>query len=280
MKFYITGANGFIGQAISKKLQQLGHSTIALGRNNNSWPVFDGDYNIINLAGSSIFRRFTKKAKQEIYDSRINTTRNLIEHIKNAQEKPQSFVSASAVGYYGDRKDQLLLEDAKPGTDFLAKVCIDWESTANNGCLELRVRCINIRTGHVLGNGGILKTLLPFFKLGIGGNLGSGKQFMPWVALEDIVELYIFSALNQNCTGQINAVAPQIITNQGFTKALGKILHRPTFFTIRKFALKLLYGEFGELMLYSQKASSNKAMGLSFKFKYSSLEECLKNNLL
>lgn len=279
MKFYITGAGGFIGSALCQKLTEAGHEVIKLGRDTKTWPVFEGNYGVINLAGRSIFGRFSTKVKQEIYDSRINTTKNIIEAIKKAPQKAQVVVSASAVGYYGDCGDELLDETAKPGQDFLANVCKDWESTINQGCLNLGVRCINIRTGYVLGRGGMLKTLLPIFKLGLGGKLSTGKQYMPWISHDDIVSLYIFSATNPNCTGPINASAPQSITNLDFTKTLAKLLHRPAFFTVPKFALKLLFGEFGELMLYSQKTSVKKLLDLGFKFKHQNLEQCLKQYL-
>ncbi len=277
MKFYITGGTGFIGSALTQELKNQSHAIVQLGRDQKTWPMFDGEYGILNLAGASINQRFTQKAKNLIYNSRINTTKNIIEQIKKSTTKPQVVVSASAVGYYGNRGEEVLDESQKPGTDFLAKVCVDWEKTIDNFCAEQNIRSVNIRTGHVLGNGGLLKAIEPIFKLGLGGTLGNGKQYMTWISLTDIIRVYIFALMNKNVSGPINASTQAPVTNKEFTKQFAKFLHRPAIFFVPRFALNLMYGEFGSLMLYSQRASNKKITELGFKFNQNTLEEFFKS---
>lgn len=277
MKFYITGGTGFIGTALSAELQKQNHSVIQLERDNKTWPTFDGEFGIINLAGATINQRFTQKAKDLIYNSRIGTTKNIIEQIKKSKNKPQVIVSASAIGYYGNRGEDILDESQKPGTDFLARVCVDWEKTINDFCKTESIRCVNIRTGHVLGNGGLLKALEPLFKFGFGGTLSNGKQYMSWISLTDIVNLYIFSAVNANVSGPINASTSEPVTNKEFTKQYAKFLHRPAIFFVPRFALDLLYGELGDLMLYSQRATNKKILGLGFEFNQNTIKDFFQN---
>lgn len=278
MKFYITGGTGFIGSSLTQELKNQGFDVIQLGRDPISWPLFNSEYGIFNLAGATINTRFTEESKKLIYSSRIQTTKNIIEQIKKSPTKPQVVVSASAVGYYGNRGDKILNENEKPGTDFLAKVCVDWEQTINSFCEQQNIRCVNIRTGHVLGNGGLLKAMESIFKFGLGAALGNGKQYVTWVSLTDIVRLYVFAAMNKNVSGPINASSSEPVTNKEFTKQFAKFLHRPAIFFIPRFALNLMYGEFGNLMLYSQRASNKKILDLGFKFKHNTLEEFFISN--
>ncbi len=189
--------------------------------------------------------------------------------------KPRVVVSASAAGIYGNGGDKLLTETSSPGTDFLAQVCMDWEKEIQEGCDKPQVRCVLIRTGIVLGNGGMVKTLKPIFSLGLGGKLSTGNQYMPWISLADIVRLYAFALTRESLSGPVNAVAPEQITNAEFTRQLAAVLHRPAIFSVPKVALQMLYGEFGELMLYGQKVSNQKLIQAGFTFTHERLRQCL-----
>jgi uncharacterized protein (TIGR01777 family) len=296
MKALVTGATGFVGHRLLAKLQQ----PVALSRNAEkaakelaafgvrpfAWePMeglpsvasFEGVDAVFHLAGDPVAEgRWTKQKKALIRDSRIIGTRNLVAGLRNLAVKPQTLVCASAVGYYGSRGDDDLDETASPGSDFLAEVCVEWEREAA-AARKLGIRVVSIRTGIVLGaGGGALAKMLTPFKLGLGSPLGSGQQYMPWIHIDDLVELMLFAAANPNMIGPVNGVAPHPVTNREFTKTLGRVLGRPTFMpAVPPIALKVLIGEFGQVLLDSQRAVPKAALGAGFTFQFPELEPAL-----
>lgn len=235
---------------------------------------------IIHLAGANLgAKRWTAEYKRQIYDSRIISTRNLIEAIKSLEQKPKVFICASAVGYYGDRTDEILKEDSTKGNDFLAKLCCDWEIEAKQA-EQLGVRRVSVRTGLVLmKDEGVIKQLLFPFKFFLGGSLGNGKQWFPWIHIDDIVGIYLQSIENINLNGVVNAASPGIVRMKEFAKTFGSILKRPSFFPIPKFAIKIVAGEFGEYAVMSQRVSVEKILNNSYKFKFEKLEDALRDIL-
>lgn len=301
-KVIITGATGLIGRNLIKDLLKSNYKVTAIVRNKNKsssifpsevelvqWDFNSKDnlsdslenaFSIIHLAGAGVFaKRWNKFYKNEIYFSRVESTKLLVDKISRLNNKPESFVVASGVGYYGNRGDEILSEDSKPGDDFLAKVCIDWEKEASK-VQQFGVRWASIRTGIVLSKeDGALKKMLPPFKFFVGGSLGSGKQFFPWIHIKDIAGIYQFTIENPNCHGPINAAAPQVITMKDFSKELGRVLRRPSFFSVPEFVLKIILGEAASDIVSSQRISSEKIIQLGYKFNFSSLRDAL-NNLL
>jgi len=299
MRALVTGGTGFVGRQLLSKLE----SPVVLSRDAAkaqkkldkfgaravAWDpqapppaaAFEGIDTIIHLAGDPVATgRWTTKKKARIKDSRIAGTRNLVAALQNLPVKPRVLVSASAVGYYGSRGDEELDEQSSPGSDFLADVCIGWEREAA-AARELGIRVVPIRTGIVLGEkgGALSKMLLPFY-LGLGSPLGSGNQYMPWVHIDDLVELMLFAAREGNINSPLNGVAPHPVTNREFTKALGRVLGRPTFMpAVPGFALKSLIGEFGEVLLASQRVCPRAALSAGFAFKFRDLEPALRNVL-
>jgi len=300
MKPLVTGATGFVGHRLLARLQQ----PLVLSRNAEkaqkdlaafqvrafAWEPMEGPPpavafesvdTIFHLAGDPVAEgRWTDQKKARIRDSRIIGTRNLVAGLRNLAVKPQTLVCASAVGYYGSRGDEELDETASPGSDFLAEVCVGWEREAARA-RELGIRVVSIRTGIVLGTGGgaLAKMLTPF-KLGIGSPLGNGRQYMPWVHIDDLVELMLLAAGNANLSGPVNGVAPHPVTNREFTKTLGHVLGRPTFMpAVPPIALKVLIGEFGQVLLDSQRAVPRAALNAGFAFRFPKLEPALREIL-
>jgi uncharacterized protein (TIGR01777 family) len=210
----------------------------------------------------------------------VEGTRNLVQTLVQLPHKPRVLVSVSAVGYYGDRGDELLTEDSPPVGDFLGDICIHWEQEAL-AARQGGIRVVNPRIGIVLGEkgGALAKMLLPF-KLGLGGPLGSGKQYMPWIHIDDLVSMFLFAAERESITGPLNATAPHPVTNLEFTKTLGKVLGRPTFMPSPPiFLLKAVIGEFADVLLQSQNAVPKKALDAGFHFHYPELESALREIL-
>ncbi len=248
------------------------------------WNNFDKDYSsflegkdaVIHLAGASVAgKRWTPSYKKEIYDSRINTTRNLVASIEKCIRKPEVFISASAIGFYGERGDNILTETSSVGKDFLSNICDDWEK-ASERIEMLDVRRVIIRTGIVLSfdDGALKKMLLPF-KLFIGGSLGNGKQWFSWIHHADIISLYLFLLDNQNQKGIFNAVSPKPVQMKTFAKTLGKVLHKPSLFPIPKIVLKFVMGESASAILASQKVKPEALLNAGYKFKFENLESAL-----
>src|SRR5215470_608934 len=253
MNILVTGATGLIGDALCKTLVAEGHRITALTRSSQKsgtssqvefkhWDPFSGPPSedalrgveaIIHLAGESIAaRRWTDSQKRLIRDSRVVSTRNLVSAIQQMERRPVVFVCGSAVGFYGDRGDEQLEETSQPGNGFLAEVCKEWENEASAAVAE-GVRTVEVRTGVVLSSrGGALEKMIAPFKLGVGGPLGSGRQWFPWIHIRDIVGIFRHALLTESIVGPINGVAPEPVTNSEFTRALGRALHRPAFLPV------------------------------------------------
>jgi uncharacterized protein len=274
MRVGITGATGFIGSALAAASSKRG-DTVTLLKRDSGAPI-DGLDAIVHLAGESIAGRWTQAKKREIYDSRIAGTRALVDAIERCDNRPKVLVCASAVGYYGDRGDEILDESSAPGTDFLAELCVAWEREAQRAT-PCNVRVVSIRTSMVLGNGGALKQLSPVFRAYLGGPLGSGRQFMPWIHLDDIVAVYLFALDRVDVGGPLNAVAPDYVTNRRFAHALGTALHRPAVLPTPGFALKVVLGEFASTLLGGQLVHPKKLSELGFRWAHPELDEALQS---
>ena len=242
--------------------------------------LIEGSDIVINLSGRSIAKgRWTEKAKREIYSSRIETTKRLGELISKASKKPESFIVASAVGYYGLDVNKISDEDSPPSDDFLGKVCVDWEK-ASSLVDELNVRRVNVRISTVLSrDGGALPLIVLPFKFFAGTYFGSGNQYFPWIHEKDLIRLFKFVIENQSITGPINAVSPQAVTMKEFCKTLGKVLKRPCWLRIPEWKMKLLLGEMADLLIKGGKVIPKKAIESGFKFEFDDLEFALRDLL-
>ena len=297
MKILITGGTGFIGRALIKSLLSQSHQITVLSRNPekvsglfddnvsalNSLQTLTADDHfdvIINLAGAPIFdKRWTKKQKQLLRDSRIKLTRQLITVIADMQQKPDLLISGSAIGYYGNQGDTELTEQSDSLPDFSQQLCNDWEQAAL-AAEQYGVRVCLMRTGLVLGaNGGILQRMLLPFKLGLGGQLGNGQQWMSWIHINDWIAIAETMISDQSMQGAYNATAINPVTNQVFTKTLAKVLSRPACLPLPAFILKSLLGEMSELVLGSQKVLPQRLIEQGFEFQYSDLEHTLTDIL-
>jgi len=296
MKIFLLGGTGFVGQHLSKGFLKAGYEVTLLVRSNKSLlrvppganavlgdPLKGGDWQkvakdadiIINLVGETIFHRWTEEYKKLLWDSRIESTRRAVECLSPGKV----LFNASAVGYYGDRGEEELDEGSSPGEGFAVKLCLAWEEEALKG-LSKGAKVFVTRFGIVLGKGGgMLKTILPIFKLGLGGKLGSGKQWFPWVHVDDILEAMLFLLEKGAESGVYNFVSPNPIRNAEFTKILAKVLKRPAIFPVPRFALKLVYGELADVITASAKVIPRKLLNLGYQFKYPDFETALRNSL-
>ena len=294
MKILITGGTGLVGTALTQKLRARGDTVGFFVRGQKPvrpddvpWNPSTGEMQldrveaadaIVNLAGASIGDgRWSDKRKRELVESRVDLTRNLIANLARLHKPPHTIVSASAVGYYGDRGDETLTEQSAAGSDFLAQLASDWEAAAMKG-EELGARVAIARFGIILSKkGGALPRMLFPFRVGVGGKLGSGRQWMSWIALEDITGAIMAILDNPSLRGPMNLTAPNPARNIEFTKALGKTLHRPTIFPVPAFILKSILGEMGEsLLLSSQRAIPEKLTRAGYKFQFPELEGALQ----
>jgi uncharacterized protein (TIGR01777 family) len=236
---------------------------------------------VVHLAGENIAAgRWTERQKARIRDSRVKGTRLLCDLLARYSPPPKALVCASAVGYYGDRGDEILKEESAPGSDFLFDVCREWEA-ATQTAVERGIRVVNLRIGVVLSPlGGALAKMLTPFKLGAGGVIGSGRQYMSWIALDDVVRAFHFALTNQSLLGPVNAVAPNPVTNRDFTRTLGRVLSRPTVFPMPAFAARLAFGEMADaLLLASTRVEPARLLAGSFIFRYPDLEGALRHLL-
>ena len=295
MNVFITGGLGFVGRHLSKALLQGGHRVTAVGRTQDpekidhpefhyiaadttrpgDWQKSLADHEVaINLAGKSIFTVWTEKIKQQIYDSRIMTTRNLVAALPEGRET--ILCSTSAVGYYGDGGEDLLTEDAPPGDDFLAEVGRDWEKEAL--AAEAKgARVVLPRFGIVLDrDGGALATMIPAFRAFVGGSLGSGRQWFPWIHMQDLVSAFQFLIETPSLSGPFNFTAPEPVRNAELAKTLARKLHRPACMPAPAFIIKLVLGEFGEVLLASQRAVPQRLKEAGFTFTYPKLDAALE----
>ena len=296
MRILISGSHGLVGEALIKALETGGHEIYRLVRhapNSESeieWSPdrysiaisrIEGFDAVYHLAGESIASgRWNDEKKKKIRESRTKGTKLLADALANLAQPPQTLISASAIGYYGDRGDELLTETSPPGKDFLADVCVEWEK-ATDHAKEKGVRVVNTRFGIILDKeGGALAKMLPPFRMGIGGRIGDGQQWMSWIALDDVIGALQFALTNNDLSGPVNFVAPNAVTNAEFTKALGRALSRPTFFPIPAFGVRMAFGEMADaLLLSSQRVKPMKLADSNYQFAYSNLESALRSIL-
>ncbi len=296
MKIFIAGGAGFIGKHLSDFLLDRGHQVAAVGtrpdqnlinhKNFNyisadttrkgPWQAELKDVDVaINLAGRSIFKRWNKKYKALIYDSRILTTRHLVDALPT--HKDISLISASGVGYYGDRGDDILTENDANGNDFLAGVCQDWEDEAFHA-EKKGIRVVSTRFGVVLGkNGGAMEKMKSAFRFFVGGPMGSGMQWFPWIHLKDLISAMIFVLEHQNVDGPLNFCSPHPVRNGDLAKTMGRVLNRPSFMPAPAFVMRLALGEFAGTLLGSQRAVPEKLLSNGFSFQYTDIGEAIKN---
>ncbi len=301
MKVAITGATGLIGRPLCRSLLADGHELVILSRNPDKaketipdatalrWvagaplpaEAIEGSQAVINLAGTPIAeKRWSDKRKAAIRDSRVMGTKNVVTAIGKATNRPRILINGSAVGYYGSRQDEELTERSKPGDGFLSDVCVEWETEAAKAT-ELGVRVVLLRTGIVLSTegGALAKMLLPF-KMFVGGPLGTGKQWMSWIHLDDQVSLILHALGADGLQGPLNATAPNPVTNREFSKTLGRVLGRPAFMPTPGFALKMVFGEMAEsLLLEGQKVLPERTLESGFSYRYPELEGALRSLL-
>jgi uncharacterized protein (TIGR01777 family) len=296
MRALVTGASGFIGKHLLARLDEPVVVTRSASRFSgragiqvHEWDPMSGplpaeslrDVDVVfHLAGEPVASgRWTAKKKARIRDSRRVGTANLVRGVAAADPRPRVLVCSSAVGYYGDRRDEILDEGSAPGDDFLAEVCRLWELAAGEA-KRVGVRVVSARTGIVLGRegGALAKMLLPF-KLGLGGRLGSGRQWMPWIHVDDMVGLLVHAATHDDVEGPMNATAPHPVTNREFTQILASALHRPALFPLPGMMLKLAAGEFAEVLLASQRAVPQVALRAGFAFQYPDLKPAIEEIL-
>lgn len=300
MKLVVTGASGFIGSALSARLLEDGHALTLLTRsappsaslNNKRWhhwtpgaageweKAIDGCDGIINLAGEPIAsKRWSAHRKEKISLSRLGATSALVDAIARGAARPKFLINASAVGFYGDRGDAIVTEESAAGHGFLSHVCQQWESEALKA-ERLGCRVVLLRTGIVLGpKGGALEQMLAPFRFFLGGSLGNGSQWMPWIHIEDEVGLIRFLMENEQARGPVNATAPNPVTNKEFSKALGKLLKRPCWLGVPAFALRGVLGEMADLLLSGQRVMPAAAARLDYQFRFPTLSTALENCL-
>jgi len=297
----MTGGTGFVGRELVPALLADGHSVTVLSRRQKPltgdlanvrlvhWPgppadipdeALDNTDALLNFAGESIGGgRWTKARKDLLFKSRIETTRWLVASVERCVRKPSVMISASAVGYYGPRGDEEITEGDQPGEDFLGTLCMHWEDEAK-AVIKHEMRLAILRTGVVLGKGGgALPRLMHPFKLFAGGPLGSGKQVLSWIHIDDLVGLIRFVLRNEHIAGPLNATAPDPRTNREFAKALGKAMHRPSFIPTPAFAIRLALGEMSDIALTGQRVIPKRALEFGYQFQYPDLESALKNVL-
>jgi len=274
MNIGLTGASGFIGCRVQQRLTADGHTVRAISvRTAPDAKALEGITAVVHLAGEPAAQRWTAEARRKILESRREGTRRLVEALK--AHPPNVLVSASAIGYYGDRGDEILTEVSSPGTGFLCEVTEAWEEEALKAA-DFGVRVARLRIGVVLGrDGGALQKMLLPFKLGLGAKLGDGRQWMSWIHLEDVVSLIGYVIREKTLRGVLNATAPHPVTNAEFTKSLGEAVHRPAIFAAPAFALKLALGDMSEVLLASQRVIPEATIASGFEFEYPDLKGAL-----
>jgi uncharacterized protein len=298
MKILVTGSSGLVGSALLSFLKTEGYEVFKLVRARSelhpdeiAWTpdqgvispeLLEGFDAIVHLAGENISdSRWTEQKKKKILDSRVIGTRLLCQALSTLKQPPRTLIAASAIGYYGDQEDRLLTEESPPGHCFLSDVCQQWEA-ATDKAKEKGIRVVNLRIGVVLSHkGGALQSMLTPFKWGLGGVLGSGKQYFSWIVLEDLIRIIGFALKNEALQGPINAVSPHPVTNYEFTKTLGKVLHRPTFMRMPAFVAQIVFGEMAdELLLSSARVIPKRLEQTNFHFSFPELEQALTYLLL
>jgi uncharacterized protein (TIGR01777 family) len=297
VKILMTGGTGFVGSQLTSRLIRDGNEVTILTRSEKGsgkgprdihylqgdptqkgpWQEAIKDHDaIINLAGASIFSKWTEKHKKAIRESRIHTTQNIVEGIPSRPEKRVTLFSTSAVGYYGFHGDEELFEESPPGNDFLAQIAVEWEGEALKA-REKGARVVITRFGIVLGEkGGALSQMIPLFKKYIGGPIGSGKQWFSWIHIKDLSEAFVFLLKHTEISGPVNVCSPNPVRNKDLAKALGKALHKPSFMPAPGFMIKLVLGEFGSVILEGQKVIPKKLLENGFVFQYADIRKALQ----
>lgn len=297
MNITITGASGLIGRRLLKTLAKDGIGLHVLSRHGGTnlppgvkltvWDPAKGEpaadclreaNAVIHLAGEPVAQRWTAHSRQRIRESRVAGTRSLVQALSRLSRRPDALICASAIGYYGSRGDEILTESSSPGSGFLPEVCVAWEQEAQ-AAESLGMRVTHVRIGVVLDpRGGALQRMLPPFRMGVGGKLGNGRQWMSWIHLEDLAGLFRF-ALENPLRGPTNGVAPNPVVNSDFTRALAAAVHRPAIFPVPKFALRALFGEMSEVLLASQRVLPKQAEAAGFRFRFPELGPALADLL-
>ncbi|MBW8059497.1 MAG: TIGR01777 family protein [Solirubrobacterales bacterium] len=301
MKVLVTGASGFIGSALCDSLLARGDTVVGLTRDPqrarrtnpsvtwHAWQptlerppveVFEGVDGVVNLLGEKINQRWTDDAKRRIMESRRTGTRNLAQVIAGLERKPSVLVSQSAIGYYGDRGDAIVDEAAEPGQGFDAEVVREWEQAARE-VESAGVRLVIVRTGHVLDpSDGLLAQLLTPFKLGVGGPIAGGGQYMSWIHIDDEIGILLWALDDEKVSGVVNSTAPNPVTNRELSKALGRALGRPAVLPVPGFALDLMFGgEFGAVLRGGQRVAPRRALDLGFEFRHTEIDEAFADLL-
>lgn len=290
MKTLVSGSSGLIGKRLISDLEKDGVAVVRLvrrpaGENEIAWDpgqppdpaIFHGMDAVVHLAGENIAGRWTEEKKKRMYESRVVGTRNLAQAMARATPPPKVLISASAVGIYGNRGDEALSEESSAGNDFLARLGRDWEA-ATEAAGHVGIRTVLLRMGMVVaGEGGALRKMLPLFRLGLGGRIGSGRQWMSWVAIEDVIGIIRFVLETEELHGPLNVVAPNPVTNAEFARTLGRVLHRPAVLPVPAFVVRALFGEMGEtVLLGSARVRPRRLEKRGFPFRYPELEEALR----
>lgn len=296
MHIVVSGSTGFVGSALVPFLTDAGHRVTRLVRSQPQpgeaairWDPaastmdaarLEGLDAVVHLAGESVIGRWTPEKKTAIRDSRVRGTRLLADTLAKLSKPPRAFVCASAIGYYGDRGNELLTERSAPGKGFLADVGRAWEEAATTAAGR-GIRVVHVRIGTVLSaTGGALAKMLPPFRLGLGGRLGSGHQYMSWIALDDLLGVVLHAVTIEDLRGPVNAVSPHPVTNREFTRALGRALGRPAFLPVPAFAVRLLFGEMGEeLLLASARVEPARLLSTGYRFRYPQIHDALRHAL-
>ena len=281
MKILMTGGGGLVGSALAPGMTAAGHRVTRLSHS-RPWPELAGHDAVVHLAGENIATgRWTPAKKARIRDSRVEMTRRLCEAVARLAPPPRVVIGASAIGYYGSRGDEVLREESAPGAGFLAEVCRDWEA-ATKPAADAGIRVVNLRFGVILSAaGGALAKMLPPFRLGAGGVLGDGRQWMSWIALDDALGVIARALTDETLRGPVNVVAPQPVTNREFTGTLARVLRRPAVFPVPAFVLRLALGEMADaLLLSSQRVEPAKLAAAGYPFRFSKFEEALRHLLV
>jgi uncharacterized protein (TIGR01777 family) len=301
MRASVSGATGLIGPRLVRALLEEGAEVTVLSRDPErararlrslpgpveavAWDplaqpapaaALEGRDVVVHLTGASVAQRWSERAKRAIRDSRVRGTEHLVAGLAAASERPRTLICSSATGYYGRSGEEPLDEDSPPGSDFLARVCVDWEAQARRAG-ELGVRVVNVRTGIVLDPaGGALARMLPPFKLGLGGPIAGGRQFMPWIHHQDLIALMLAALRDERYAGPINATAPEPVSNREFSHVLGRVLRRPAIAPLPALALRAIFGEMAMMLTSGARAMPAKALVLGFRFAHPELEEALR----
>ena len=296
MRVTVTGASGLIGSGLLQALRERGDEVTGLSRDPRGRPGFDawhpigepapvaslaGRDAIVHLTGENIAQRWTPKARRAIRESRIAGTEQLLRGLAACPtaERPRVLLSGSAIGYYGPHDEEPIDEEAPPGEDFLARLCVAWEAQAR-AAERLGVRVVLVRTGVVLdARGGALAKMLPPFRLGVGGPVAGGRQYVSWIGVEDWVGIVLAAISDERWSGPVNATAPEPVTNRELSKALGRALHRPAVVPVPELALRLLYGEMAEIVTEGARVLPAKALVLGYEFRQPRLEQALRSAL-